>query len=273
MPENAGSVFQVASQFNCLEMSHPGVTPQDGVTNYIYDRTQGPACSLMCPAATVFRNYFVNGEGQAEGKQLDLLSDVAHQLDNARHGYWKMKNGYCLPTRPDAIGDLHARFTQEKERGVDLCESLKNHIRVGVQWDTEIAVQTKSVKSPDGGWINEALPTHRLCQVFCSGLPLSYSKYKNTNDEWKPFALTVLRGVFEATIAVGAILAKRQNKRIKIYLTQVGAGVFGNEPAWVSEAIERSLEIYRDAPLDVILVHFGTLMSKPYANLEKYVKK
>src|SRR3954451_3895298 len=34
VPEHAGALFQVASQFNCLEMIGPGVTPEDGVTRY-----------------------------------------------------------------------------------------------------------------------------------------------------------------------------------------------------------------------------------------------
>merc|ERR1712226_959054 len=55
-PANEGAVFQVASQFNCLEMPHPSVTPEDGVSGYFYDMTQGPACALACPAATVSRN-------------------------------------------------------------------------------------------------------------------------------------------------------------------------------------------------------------------------
>jgi hypothetical protein len=33
-PNNAGAVFQVASQFNCLEMVTPSITPEDGITNY-----------------------------------------------------------------------------------------------------------------------------------------------------------------------------------------------------------------------------------------------
>jgi len=31
---NSGALFQVASQFNLLEMSHPGLTPEDGVAIY-----------------------------------------------------------------------------------------------------------------------------------------------------------------------------------------------------------------------------------------------
>ena len=54
-PALAGSVFQVASQFNVLEMVSPDVGPDAGITGYVHDRTQGPACAMSCPAATVFR--------------------------------------------------------------------------------------------------------------------------------------------------------------------------------------------------------------------------
>ncbi len=54
-PLLAGSLFQVASQFNVLEMVSPDVGPDAGVTGYQHDRTQGPACAMSCPAGTVFR--------------------------------------------------------------------------------------------------------------------------------------------------------------------------------------------------------------------------
>ena len=34
LPEYAGALFQVASQFNALEMVGPSITPEDGVTRY-----------------------------------------------------------------------------------------------------------------------------------------------------------------------------------------------------------------------------------------------
>ena len=71
-PYNNGSVFQVASQFNCLEMTGPKAT-DTGISNYSKDPTQGPACAIACPAATVFRNYFYNGCGQNK-KQIDMLA-------------------------------------------------------------------------------------------------------------------------------------------------------------------------------------------------------
>jgi len=57
-------------------MVGPGVTPESGVTQYFYDRTQGPACALVCPAALVFRNYFVNRNGQTASNQLDGLDAI-----------------------------------------------------------------------------------------------------------------------------------------------------------------------------------------------------
>jgi hypothetical protein len=51
-----GALFQVASQFNLLEMTGPHVSPEDGVTRYAHDRTQGPACALAAGAATVYRS-------------------------------------------------------------------------------------------------------------------------------------------------------------------------------------------------------------------------
>lgn len=41
-----GALFQVASQFNLLEMMHYSVSPEEGVARYEYDPTQGPACAV-----------------------------------------------------------------------------------------------------------------------------------------------------------------------------------------------------------------------------------
>ena len=49
-PEYAGALFQVASQFNLLEMTSSHVRPEDGVTRYQHDPTQGPACAIAAPS-------------------------------------------------------------------------------------------------------------------------------------------------------------------------------------------------------------------------------
>ena len=42
-------MFQAASQFNCLEFAGPEELPEDGVTQYDDDPTQGPACAGSQP--------------------------------------------------------------------------------------------------------------------------------------------------------------------------------------------------------------------------------
>merc|ERR1712216_919638 len=121
--------------------------------------------------------------------------------------------------------------------GEDVCANL----RVGVHWDTEVK----------GG-------AHRVCQVFCSALPISFGK-GTKKDDWKLFATAVLNGTYEATLAAGAILAGERRERVTVYLTKVGGGAFGNPSQWIIAAIERALKMYASAPIDVKLVNFGKL--------------
>jgi hypothetical protein len=98
-PANANATFQVASQFNLLEMTGPDVTPEHGVTRYQHDPTQGPACAMAAGAATIYRNYFVpiqGGPGQTQHRQIDCLQDIGMALGNEDGSLWQMRNGYAL---------------------------------------------------------------------------------------------------------------------------------------------------------------------------------
>src|SRR5262249_206169 len=61
---NANPLFQVASHFNFLEMTSPGVTPEAGMGIYENDFPQGPACAIAAGAGTALRNYFVELNGR-----------------------------------------------------------------------------------------------------------------------------------------------------------------------------------------------------------------
>jgi hypothetical protein len=80
------ATFQAASQFNCLEMVAPSVTPEEGITGYSSDRTQGPACSVAAGPATVFRNYLIRmpdgSTGQTENNQVHNAEDLLSTLGN-----------------------------------------------------------------------------------------------------------------------------------------------------------------------------------------------
>lgn len=98
---NENAMFQVASQFNLLEMMAPDVTPERGVGIYERDPTQGPACAIAAGTGTIFRNYFavVNGRiGQSVDNQIDCLAGIGTLLGNTEQRLWQMVNGYALPS-------------------------------------------------------------------------------------------------------------------------------------------------------------------------------
>ena len=241
-PENAGAVFQAASQFNALEMVGPGVSPRQGIACYSNDPTQGPKCALACPGGTVFRNYLVGGAGQGD-TQIDLLGDVGRVLGNTDERYWTMQNGYAMPV---AMRDL----AQTLEASPRLIEEAEAALRVGVHWDTQ-------ARPPH---------THRVCQVYASALPVAYGRAARS-AEWEPFARLVLRAAYEATLAVGALKARDAGRRQAVYLTSLGGGAFGNRDHWITEAVRGALDKFRDAPLDVYKVHYGTRVSSAWTGV------
>jgi hypothetical protein len=45
-----GSVFQAIGQFNHLQFATPHHMPENGITGYAMDHTQGPSCAMTHPA-------------------------------------------------------------------------------------------------------------------------------------------------------------------------------------------------------------------------------
>jgi len=182
-PHNHHALFQVASQFNLLEMTGPDVTPEHGVTRYVHDRTQGPACALAAGAATVYRNYFVpvaGLAGQTRDRQIDCLKDVGAELGNDANHLWTMRNGYALCTE-EGLATIDRKLDTLNVQGVD---RLRDCIRIGIH----SGVQVTDVEEN----------TQLVSQAFCSALPVAYSSIRS--DCWKSFASLVLEGAYEATL-------------------------------------------------------------------------
>lgn len=133
-PANAGAVFQVASQFNLLEMVGPQVAPEDGIARYDRDKTQGPACAIACGAGTLWRNDFVplmGGIGQTKDRQIDCLADLGAALGNTHSQLWSMANGYALP-KAGGLSRIANHLTTMTDTELD---TLRGLLRVGVQLD------------------------------------------------------------------------------------------------------------------------------------------
>jgi len=134
---NEGSLFQVASQFNLLEMVSPNITPEHGVEIYENDHTQGPACAVAAGAGTIYRNYFanVNGQtGQSTNNQIDCLADMGIAFGNSGNKLWEMKNGYALASH-SGLTEISRRLQASSENEID---ELRQLLRIGVQWNTQV---------------------------------------------------------------------------------------------------------------------------------------
>jgi hypothetical protein len=237
-PAHAGATFQVASQFNLLEMVGPDVTPDHGLAGYESDRTQGPACALAAGAGTIHRHYFArfsDGVGQTSTRQLDALADLGASLGNHDQRHFAMRNGYALPRR-GGLAAIAAQLAQLDEAGRD---ALRTRLRIGAQWHTEVT---------HGG------AGHLVTQAYCSALPIAYAR--EPASAWEPFARLVLEASYEATFCVARLAAETTGNRT-LLLTLVGGGAFGNPATWILDALERALRLHADAGLDVAVVSYG----------------
>lgn len=236
---NAGAMFQVASQFNLLEMISPNVTPDDGVGIYENDPTQGPACAIACGAGTIYRNYFVpvgDGAGQTTERQINCLADLGVGLGNDLDQYWTVRNGYALPTRK---GLNRVRMDLKSADDADK-DQLRGLLRIGVHRKTQVTLRDCQ---------------HVVSQAYCSALPVSYSGLEASL--WEPFARLVLEAAYEATFCA-TVLNAADTGCHRLYLTLLGGGAFGNEASWIVSAIERALELNRMSGLEVLIVSYGS---------------
>ncbi|MFS8038224.1 hypothetical protein ACI7BZ_14925 [Xanthobacter sp. AM11] len=240
--ESAGALFQVASQFNLLEMVSYDVTPEHCVAGYEHDPTQGPACAIAAGAATIFRNYFApvgDGIGQTRDRQLDGLADVGAHLATLTGrpvgDLWEMRNGYALCTR-DGLAAIDAAVARHDADAVDTLRSL---LRIGLHADVDVT------DAPEA-------PGHRVTQAFCSALPVSYQRGV-PQALWATFARLVLEAAYEATLLC-ALENFARGGSAKVYLTRLGGGVFGNSDHWINDAIVRALHLARHWPLAVQIV-------------------
>lgn len=237
-PINQGALFQVASQFNLLEMAGPDITPERGVGIYENDRTQGPACAIACGAGTIYRNYFaeVNGSiGQTALNQIDCLEEIGKALNNETLHLWKMTNGYALPT----VEGLRHISSQISKKTPEAYQELKDKLKIGIQWNTEVTIGEHN---------------HTVTQAYSSALPVAYSNIES--NLWKDFAKLILTATYEATF-YAALKNFENTGNNRVYLTLVGGGAFGNAKDWIFDAIRNAVIKFRYTPLDVMIVSYG----------------
>jgi len=194
------ALFQVASQFNCLEAPAPAIVR---IARYVDDNTQGPRASVSAFPGTFLRHYAAPaGDGhrfvQGPARHLNLLADAVSP-DVAR-----VDCGYL---RAGGVADAGA-----------LQESLETrfeHIRVGVHDGVEVGFG-----GDWGGPVDAAAPT--IAQVFTSTIALGAYSF-GAADVFQGCSALLLRASY-----LGTLLAALARGKRTVVLTLIGGGAFGN---------------------------------------------
>lgn len=250
--EQQGATFQVASQLNCLEFAHPNMTPEDGITGYAHDPTQGPACALAAAPATLFRNYFapLGGRiGQTREHQIDNL-DVLTAALGAPGEYFTVRNGYTFSEAP-RLRALAATLAHHDR------EALLGAVKIGVQRRVEVTFTDRFVSPSQPQWVSQA---------FCSAISCGYTDL--ALDLWEPLATLVLDAAYEATLLAAASDLDQGDGSGIVWLTFLGGGAFGNRPEWIARAIGRALVRCQDLPLDVRVGHYRRIDSSMQRDID-----
>lgn len=238
-PANRAALFQVASQFNLLEMVGPSVTPEHGVTRYVQDRTQGPACAIAAGAGTIYRNYLMpvgGAQGQRTDRQVDCLADLRQALGWNSDALGQMRNGYALCSS-DGLRHIDKLLQEASEEKLD---ALRGLLRIGLH---------RNVRVTDSDDERQL-----VSQAYCSALPVAYSSLPATL--WRGFARLVLEAAYEATLLAAAHNASGGDSNL-VLLTRLGGGAFGNDPEWIDAAMRRALRLAAHLDLNVHIVCFG----------------
>ena len=207
------TLFQVASQFNCLESPGPYITP---VANYFSDPTQGPRASISAFPGTLLRHYAAPDEGGERfvqtnnGRQINLLEAVCSP------GVAEVRNGYLTAS---GIADPLA-FVRALERRFE-------EIRIGMHDEVPVVLGYN--------WDGAVEGERRIGQVFTS--TFAGGGYSRSNDtEHLAICVPLLRAAYLGTLLAAAVL-----RRSKVVLTLIGGGVFGNPIPLIWESIQWAL--------------------------------
>lgn len=206
---DGATLFQVASQFNCLEAPGAHLVP---VADYVHDPTQGPRAAVSAFPGTFQRHYrapdpdgarFVQGAGGA----LDLLATALGDAARTVHGYLRLQD----VRDPAAV--------------VAALESRLDQVRVGLQEDVQVVL--------GHDWGGPVLGVPRIAQAFTSTLALGGYSTRHTGH---PHAEALCRGLLRAAY-LGTLLGAAALRQRRAVLTLIGGGVFGNPHPLIWESI------------------------------------
>jgi hypothetical protein len=243
------TLFQVASQFNCLESPGPYLVP---VSDYVNDPTQGPRASISAFPATLLRHHAapspVGPFTQQKEAQLNLLSDA---LDDSSA---EVKSGY-----------LTTQHIKNPQKLVQQLEERFDEIKVGVHERAQVVYGYNW-----GGPIPER-GTQHISQAFTSTMALGGYSNAALTPVLTDACIQLLRAAY-----LGTILSAISLNMKTVVLTLIGGGAFGNPIPIIWDAILWAVgEANRYATDEVeILVNLRTIPAElPQHKISKDIRE
>lgn len=212
-----GALFQVASQFNCLESPGPHIT---AISNYFDDFTQGPRASISAFPATMLRHYSAPKKGggyftqHTNGAQIKLLAEAC--------GEGVCDNGYFTGKR-----------LSDPERVVRRLEENFEKIHVGIHDGAQVVLGYNWY-----GEVDESA-SRKIAQVFTSTVAGGdYDGRINLGENaFHRSSTQLLRAAYLGTLLSAICLGRK-----RVVLTLIGGGVFQNSINVIWNSIEWALE-------------------------------
>jgi hypothetical protein len=242
-PENRGAMFQVASNMNGVEGISEGTSVEEKtfVSDYIYDKTQGPAASISAGGAAVARVYAAFGGGEVWERQTkDRQINFVESLGD----FCTVHNGYVV-LKP--LEEAQYRALTEGDKA----ERLINSIRVGVHSHCQVTFGRRTPQYFEGVPHSEEQLVH---QTFGAAVNVGQgvSGIENRKKPFaKDFAHLVLLGMYR-----GCFLAARRLHCRRLFLTLLGGGVFANDTRSLMRAVTETF-LEHGAGMDVTVVLFS----------------
>jgi hypothetical protein len=229
-----GSLFQVASQFDCLEATDAFIAP---IADYLRDPTQGPRASISAFPGTFVRHYAApRHPSPPRGREGSTFVQTEQEQLNLLAHFERVAHVNC--------GYLQTEHVKDPLAFARLLEDDFEQIRVGVHEGVEVVF--------GGSWSGPIRsPAPRIAQVFTS----TWAGGGYSRGDLGPFHDVTLRqlqrGAYLGTFLAAAALGQR-----RVVTTMIGGGVFGNPAEVIWDAILWSLDQLAPilpAPLEVVV--------------------
>eukprot|EP00051_Salpingoeca_urceolata_P035694 m.30954 g.30954 ORF g.30954 m.30954 type:complete len:389 (+) comp9600_c0_seq1:55-1221(+) len=203
-----GAMYQVASNFNCLEVAGAYVDPFCGsfVTNQMVDCTQGPSAAGGAGPGAVLRAV------RHHQQPIDLLCDTPLEHTNG-----KLRQGDVVDKSTLSDGSANPSSDKASVPMVD-----PDTIKVGLH--TDVVAMYKRTRqefatNPDGPRIDQVFTSTCICRA---PVPNAMSAL-------------LLGAAYEGTYLCAAV---RQSP--ELVLTLIGGGCFSNDPEQIAAAIAKA---------------------------------